>query len=139
MPLTLDKRGKLKITHAQVERACIQLLRAEHWRVFQTHTDARQSMGEKGQVDLVAVRGFNALGWMWLERGNPPLNLPGVSATVLFIEVKAPGEKPSKIQKAWHTAAELDGFEVLVVSEVTDLRRYLRGEQASDVQHGERG
>jgi hypothetical protein len=108
------------VSEAQVQRGCIELLRAEGWRVFETHGhEAHKGHGEAGQPDLVAIKRTPIVYDAWPRWTQ-----------VLFVEVKVPGGRVSAAQKAWHAAAEADNFSVLVVSEVLDLRRYLKGERA---------
>ncbi|MEN6532205.1 MAG: hypothetical protein ABFD89_00985 [Bryobacteraceae bacterium] len=103
-PLSLDKRGRLKIDENHVQRACVELLEAEGYRVFVTHErDARKSSGRKGQNDLVAVRRDGTL----------------------LIECKRPGKKQSPEQIAYGRKAIADGLNYIVVHDVDELRAEL--------------
>jgi hypothetical protein len=102
--LGLDRRGRLKLSESDVQRACVEFLEAERWRVFVTHEkDARKSSGRKGQPDLVAVR-----------RGEN-----------LLVECKRPGEKPSPDQVEYGRRAIEDGLRYIVVDDVARLRAEL--------------
>lgn len=99
--LQIDKRGRLRLSEAQVQRACIVLLRLDGWRVFETHSHrAFASAGEPGQPDLVCIKG----------------------GRVLFLECKKPGGKAEPHQLEWGRRAMADGYEYLVIDEVTKLR-----------------
>jgi hypothetical protein len=99
--LSLDSHGRLKLSEAQVQTACVQFLEAEGYRVFETHSRrAFASAGRKGQPDLVAVR-FDS---------------------TLLVEVKALGKKPKPHQVAYGRAAIEDGLRYIVVDDVARLR-----------------
>ncbi len=106
--LALDRNGALKLSERQIQKACVDFLRAEGWFVFETHShDARKSMGTPGQPDLVALTRSMVVG----------------TAKVLFIEVKRRrGGRVRESQTAWHKHAAEQGFQVLTVRDVDELR-----------------
>lgn len=118
--LKLDGRGRLLVPERNVQQACVELLRRLGWLVFETHTDARRSMGEAGQPDLVAVS-------VGVPAESTPSGYPICS--VLLIEVKrSHGGGVRKAQKAWHANAKARGFRVLVIRDVDELRAELEAE-----------
>ena len=44
--------------------------------------------------------------------------------TTVFIEVKRPGEKPTKIQEFWILKLRMSGFDAYVMSDWQELRKY---------------
>ena len=65
--------------------------------------------------------------WMQLaEPGTPDLHVVGLD---LWLEVKLPGQRPSKIQEQWHARARRAGASVEVVhsvGEAIEVARLLR-------------
>lgn len=112
--LKLDRKGRLLVSEREVQKACVELLRSRGWLVFETHTDARKSMGEVGQPDLVAVR----------FPGRPVVN-PNGWAQVLMLEVKRKDGRVSKDQRTWHVDAERRGFRVHIIRDAKELENLL--------------
>ena len=110
MRLTVDRKGRLKISEAQLQKACVELLRAAGWKVRPAPRLGHQQRGgaayevPKGEPDLLAVK---------------------APSRILWAELKTLDGRVSPEQKSWHAAARKAGFEVVVVRSVDDLREVL--------------
>ena len=108
MPLSLDKRGKLTLSETQVQRQCIEYLRAQGWIVRPAPRNGTKAIRgafsvPAGEPDLICVK-----------RGNPP--------RVEFVECKSTTGKLSFSQIGWAYGA---GFGVHVVRSLDELKRVL--------------
>jgi hypothetical protein len=106
--LSLDKRGRLHVTEAQLQRACIEFLRLSGWYVRPAPRQSQRTHGTAyeippGEPDLLAVKGGRAL-WFELKTATGTL---------------------SKAQVIWHQRARQGGERVYVVRSVDQLRAAL--------------
>ena len=103
----------IKISEKQLEKQCMDLLRAERWLVFQTHGhQAFKSAGDVGQCDLVAVKD---------TRWGRPIG----EVRVLLLELKTPKGRRSTDQIAWAEKAKRLCFEVDVIRSIEELKAIL--------------
>lgn len=112
--MKLTKDGGLRVSEAQVQRACIELLRAEGWIVRPAARDGRKAARgaysvPAGEPDLIALKA--------------PADITDDGWSVLLIECKAAGGRLSEVQRAW---AGVWGLPVWLVRSVEDLRAALR-------------
>ena len=99
----------IKLSEKQLEKQCMDLLRAERWLVFQTHGhQAFKSAGDVGQCDLVAVKWF-----------------PHMHLRTLFLELKTLKGRRSNEQCAWAERAYRLGFIVHVIRSIEELKAIL--------------
>lgn len=109
--MQINKRGRLKILESDVQRACIDFMRAEGWLVRPAPRDARKAAKgaysvPPGEPDLLCVK------------PNPD--------RVLWIECKSATGKLSDEQIGWHMKAIVDGYDVRTVRSVDELKRIMR-------------
>ena len=98
----------LKLSEKQLEKQCMDLLNAEKWLVFQTHSRlAYLSAGTPGQPDLIATAGY------------------GDFKRVLLLELKTLKGKRSTKQLAWAGRATRLGFGVHVIRSIEELKAIL--------------
>lgn len=118
-PLKLDKRGKLLIPEADVQKACDDLLEAHGWKVIpQPVTVPCQNCGNpvylpgahRGQPDRLAIRG-------------DPLEETPISA--VFIEYKRRGKKPTREQRIYHEFLHKQGFTVIAPDSLEKLAEWM--------------
>jgi hypothetical protein len=91
-------------------------------------------MGKKPEANLVAairrylaangIRTFKIHGGPYQQAGLPDL-LCTIKGRTVWIEVKLPGQAPTKIQAATMAALEADGALCFVARSVEDVRRNL--------------
>jgi hypothetical protein len=107
----------LKVSEAEIQRACIEYLRLQRWpdgspawEVYETHTHhAYASAGEPGQPDVVAVH--------YCTSG---FDFP----VILRLEMKVPGKYATKIQRDW---AIRHGVAVYTIRSLEDLKAIVGG------------
>ena len=109
--MKLDKRGKIALTEAQIQRQCVEYLRAEGWIVRPAPREGYKAARgahrvPAGEPDLIAVKRMSRSAY-WMVR---------------FIEVKSAKGKLSEEQKAW---MDKRGEEMFVVRSLEDLKRTL--------------
>jgi hypothetical protein len=105
--ITLDKRGKLHLSEAAIQKQCVEFLRAENWIVRPAPREGyKASRGAHrvpaGEPDLIAVRYVYQWGWQ-----------------VLMIEVKDSKGKLSEAQFQWW---KKQPFPLSLVRSLDDLR-----------------
>ena len=103
--MKVDKQGRLKLSEAQIQKACIELLRAEGWVVRPAPRDGRKAIRgafsvPAGEPDLLCVKWY-ARGWK-----------------VLLLECKTLTGKLSDTQHEWADEHLGWGFIVRSVEEV---------------------
>jgi len=110
MALKVDKQGRLKVSEADIERTCTELLELDGWRSFKMEENFSERKmkrtGEKGMPDRLYLR-YN---WAYEFR----VTYRRVIADVLWIEWKANGGKPSLAQRNWIAAETKRGAMVLL-------------------------
>ncbi len=95
-----------KLSENDVEQQICDFLRARHWRVTRNHVgrfktaDGRWiTVGEVGHADWTATK---------------PLRLPlgkwVAGSQLIYIEVKAPGKRPTAAQETWLACREQEGY-----------------------------
>jgi hypothetical protein len=108
MAFTINKCGSLKISEAQFQRTCVDLLRSEHWYVRPAPKQAHLNRGCFGVL-----------------KDEPDLMTSHGGKTVWF-ELKTAIGKLSRGQIAWHQRARLDGERVYVIRSIEQLRAAMR-------------
>lgn len=87
----------MKLSEAEIQKACEDLLRLDSWRIFrleqQFSEKKRKCVGIPGAPDCLALR---------YDRGS-------VTGQILMIEWKAPGGRLSAAQRAFHAAERAAG------------------------------
>jgi hypothetical protein len=104
MKLGVDKQGKLKVSEADIEKACTEILELDGWRALKTNPCSDRSrgkgFGEIGMADYLYIRYHN-----WGPQGN---------AEVMWIEWKRPGGKATLEQRLWTVAERKRGALALI-------------------------
>ena len=100
MKLTLDKHGKLHVTEAQLQAACVKLLRLSGWCVRPAPKETYKSNVPRDEPDLLCVK-------------------PG---RVLWLELKTATGTLSDGQWRWYHEARAEGYEIHVIRSVDELR-----------------
>ena len=122
-PLKLDKRGRLEIPEADLQRASRELLMAHHWLIFpQSVTIVCRKCGagvhvpgaQAGQPDDLA-----------LKPGPRASEFCATWWRAVYIEYKRRGKKARPDQALYHAALRREGFEVLVISSVEQLAEWM--------------
>jgi hypothetical protein len=119
-----------KLSEADVQRACTDLLIADHWRglrmehaiEYSLDGKVRRKVGEVSMPDYLYLRywaGYRTGAVRDIE-GHADLL---VEAQVLWIEYKAPGKRPSKEQRLWHRNERNRGALVWVVDDIDQFKR----------------
>lgn len=88
-------------TENDIQKEIREFMQLHGWLVF------RMNAGRRGGAQLCPA-------------GTPDL-LCLKNGRVLFIEVKRPGQKPSKVQKEFHELLMGNGFTVIVACDIDDL------------------
>lgn len=141
--LKLDKKGKPRLSEADVTKQVCDFLSYEGWRsvrmnvggaTYRTLTnetgwdsggevvDRYVQFGEPGQPD-----------WLFIRYGRQNRDFsharPWIryAEKLLWIEFKAPGKKPSAGQIDWHEAERARGALVMVVDNYEVFRDWYRG------------
>ena len=109
---------KPKLSEADIQRACTDLLIADGWRAIRTDpvSDRRRGkgFGEIGMPDYLYIR---------YQRSAFP-TFPQVGAEVLFVEYKAPGKCPSRHQEAWGDKERRRGALVIWTDSIEKFREW---------------
>lgn len=127
-----------KITEADVQQACCDLLRLDGWRVFDMEFRAvagrRRALGETGMPDVLAIRystentdpsqGYAYSFGLGIGHGGHADGSWAQDTDVIWIEFKAPGKLPSAHQSTWHKDERRRGALVLVVDDIDGFRRW---------------
>jgi hypothetical protein len=102
--LSLDSAGRLKVSEADIEKACTQILELDGWRPLKTNPCSDRSrgkgFGEVGMADYLYMRCV----------------VPGY-AEVMWIEWKRPGGRLAPAQRAWIEKERGKGGQVYVAGE----------------------
>ena len=126
--LKLDKKGKPKLSEADVTRQVCDFMAAEGWRGERRNVGGIRytpkgfpprfvQFGERGEPD-----------WLFLKyRTDTQGGWTRGAAYVLRIEFKAPGKEPKPHQLAWHEAERARGALVVVVDHFETFRDWYRG------------
>jgi hypothetical protein len=114
-------RRRENLPENQVEEQIVGYLKALGWRVYRMSAGARQnahggwvSFGERGVADYAAWRP------KWAGKGVDRCEL-------LFVEVKAPGQKPKPHQLNWLAGARVSGAEATWVDSLDGFCRWYKG------------
>jgi hypothetical protein len=112
-PLSLDKRGKLKLRESDVKQQITDFLWLHGWRIIRLNVVKGRiqgggwiQQGEKGMPDLLAIKPFTV-------EVSPVTVYYKHHLDGFFVETKAKDGKPSSEQKAWQQEARRFGFTVL--------------------------
>lgn len=116
--LKLDKRGKLRLSEADVTKQCIDWLQAHGWTAIRRHVGTFTAgsgrlvkLGEKGDPD-------------WLI--YCPWEDPGYGYARLFhLELKAKGGRLRKEQRIRHSQLRFDGQLVCVADSLDGLQKWI--------------
>lgn len=105
------------MTEARLTAACIQLaeLAAKQGCILRWHrlnAGLARSVNGKGIIKLAEA---GTPDWLFFFRSTTTAPWPMVP---IYIEFKAPGKKPSKVQTEWHATAKKQGFRIEVVCSV---------------------
>ena len=125
-----DSAGKIKLSEADVSRQVCDFLAAEGWR------GVRMNVGTSTNLVSGKHVGFGEVGmpdWLFINYnyvGGPTDNQvdPYYRACTghLWIEMKAPGKKPTPKQLAWHEAERARGALVIVVDHFETFRDWYK-------------
>ena len=94
-----------ELTEAQVTRQICDFLRARHWRLTRNHVgrfrtpDGKRwiKSGEKGEADWTATRPLPKGGHVG-------------ACQLIYVELKAPGKRPTVIQETWLACRKQEGY-----------------------------
>lgn len=112
--MKVDKRGKLKVSEADIEKTCTELLELDGWRTIKTDLKFLRGLGvqEKGMADRLYIRyGPSPRD---IQRGSTKDNWLPEDCEVMWIEWKSATGKVAAHQKDWHEAERRRGALVLV-------------------------
>lgn len=102
----------MKLTEAQIEKACSDILSWDGWRSLKTDPVSRREwgkgFGEPGMADRLYIR-FMFTNPMWLDN-----HLGRSAARVMWIEWKSARGKPKPHQTRWHEAERARGALTLI-------------------------
>jgi len=105
---------KPKLSEADIQQACCELLVLDGWRVFRTELTVQRErgrvVGERYMPDVQAIRYWTGVG-----RGI---------ASVLYVEFKAPGKAPNAGQLAWHDVERARGGIVVVADDIDNFKAW---------------
>lgn len=114
---------RLQLKEADVQRSVGEFLELDGWRAIRTELTVQRErgrvVGERGMPDYLFIRyspgwkiRFEVCGRIFEDDLGP------LHTEVLWIEFKAPGEKPKAHQLEWHSAERARGATVLVVDDI---------------------
>lgn len=121
MPLKVDRVGKLKVSEADIEKTCTDLLELDGWRSFKMEQNFSERKvkvtGEKGMPDHLYIR--SGLTYWLIEHAGLDTNdittyavLAG--SQVMWIEYKSAKGLLATHQRLWHETERRRGALVLV-------------------------
>lgn len=119
--LKLDKRGKLRLTEADVTRQCIDFLRAERWMCIRQHVGVFIPLAEQEKSDpnVIAIGEKGDPDWLILKNVATPL------CRLFYLELKRPGGRVRAWQRLKHEALRVDGYRVCVAHGLDELRGWM--------------
>lgn len=128
MKIKLDKLGKVKLSESQIQRQCIEYLRADGWIVRPAprsgHKATRGAFSvPTGEPDLIAVKRYIQRGTGILPRRE--------FWDVLLVECKEAKGQLRHTQVAWQLDAALRGMQTHVIRSLDDLKSILEGRRAA--------
>lgn len=122
--IKIDKKGRLRLSEADVTRQVCDFMAAEGWRGFRKNVGVATNLATGRQI------GFNEPGMPDWEFFNYRTTTQGGwirgACFHLWIEFKALGKKPTAHQLAWHEAERVRGALVLVVDDFERFRDWYR-------------
>lgn len=119
--MVMAVKPKLKLTEADVTRQVCDFMGYEGWRGVRNNVGVATNLATGQQV------AFNERGmpdWLFIRYWNDPGMVS--EGDFIWIEMKAPGKKPTAHQKAWHEAERLRGALVKVVDHFETFRDWYR-------------
>lgn len=81
----------------------------------------------ESKIQTAVITQLKKAGWVvdksvqHSHNGWPDITAYKFPGRVLFIEVKRPGEKPTQLQKYWHSRLKTMGFDCHVIDDVEQL------------------
>lgn len=124
--ISLDKKGRIKESEADIQQRIVDYLEAHGWLVFQNRSKAGGRLAailtkdQSGSPDL----------FVWGKRILTDLHRltsgPYPISAHFAVEVKRPGEKLSDAQFAWAGRFCALGFKYIVATDHTDVERALK-------------
>ena len=126
-PLKLDKRGKIRLTEADVTAQCIDWLRAERWTCKRQHVGkfvplSHLSHFEEQRPTVITIGEAGDPDWLVMRPAGWPVRQ---RADVFYLELKRPGGRLRAGQKLKHNALRDDGFLVCVAHGLDELRGWM--------------
>ncbi len=117
-PLKVDKRGKLRLTEADVTAQCIDFLLAEGWEPKRQHVGRFIPLGskDKDKPTVITIGEKGDPDWLVLKRPGGWLHKSPEFCLAFYLELKRPGGRLRPDQKLKHTALRQDGWLVCVAS-----------------------
>ena len=121
--ISLDKKGRIKESEADIQQRIVDFLEAHGWLVYENRSKAGGRLAailtkdQSGSPDLFVWGACHTI-----DESHKPLAIPLHFA----VEVKRPGEKQSDEQIAWAGRYCATGFSYIVATDHTDVERALK-------------
>lgn len=116
MPLKVDRVGKLRVSEADIEKTCTELLELDGWRSFKMEQNFSERKvkvtGERGMPDRLYLR--YCYGPQGVGRCQCGMVEGCACSETLWVEWKSATGKSATHQKTWHETERRRGALVLV-------------------------